>query len=156
MLDSFSCSFISISFFYDLMVRVCLPSNVELVIYFTVLIVYTLNHTVVDVLCALECLILTLLQLLILRCCLLKHVYSHFVTSSCDVRHNDDGICQIASLVSSIPVDSPVNGTLNFIHRIISKQQRCPCVVCIVRRKGYRSITSSNRRSFNKLRMGRH
>jgi len=75
------------------MVRVCLPSNVELVIYFTVLIVYTLNHTVVDVLCALECLILTLLQLLILRCCLLKHVYSHFVTSSCDVRHNDDGIC---------------------------------------------------------------
>jgi len=39
---------------------------------------------------------------------------SVFVTSSCDVGHNDVSICKIASPVFCFLVDSPASGILNY------------------------------------------
>ena len=51
--------------------------------------------------------------------------FSVFVTSSCDVVHNDDGICKIASPMFGFLVDSPSFGISNHKHQVTSKRQRC-------------------------------
>jgi len=54
---------------------------------------------------------------------------SVFVNSSCNVGHNDDGICKIVSSVFCFPA----SGKLNYIHQITPKRQRCPDVAFIGR-----------------------
>jgi hypothetical protein len=66
---------------------------------------------------------------------------SVFVTTSCDIRHNDDGICKIPSLVFCSLVDSSTSVILNYIHQITSKRPKCPDVAFIYRSKEYHSMS---------------
>jgi hypothetical protein len=57
-----------------------------------------------------------------------------------DVRHNDDGICTIVSLVFCVTVDYPASEISNHIHvyQVTSKQQRCSDISFIDRNKEHR------------------
>jgi hypothetical protein len=64
---------------------------------------------------------------------------SVFVTLACDVKHNDDSICKIASPLFCFLVASQASGILNYIHSITSEQQRFPDVAFNDRCQEYRS-----------------
>ena len=60
---------------------------------------------------------------------------SVFVTFSCDVGHNDDGICTIVSLVFCVIVDYPASEISNHIYQVTSKRQRFADISFIDRNK---------------------
>ena len=55
------------------------------------------------------------------------------------VRHNDEGIWRINSLVFCFFVDKFASGKYNFIYRIASNRLRCPVVAFNGRIKEYQS-----------------
>ena len=61
-----------------------------------------------------------------------------FITFSCDVRHNDDGICTIVSPVFSVIDDYPSSKISNYIYQVTSKRHRCPDISFIDRNKEHR------------------
>ena len=63
---------------------------------------------------------------------------SVFVTFSYDVKHNDDGICTIVSLVFCVIVDYPTSEISNHIYQVTSKRHRCSDISFIDRNKEHR------------------
>jgi hypothetical protein len=112
--------------------------------------VYTLIYSVMHLLCVIF--IFTTRQLSIFRCYFIKHSISQpisnyikqcnvlsiylmgalwlvllsvFVTFSSDVRHNNDGICTIVSLVFCVIVDYPASEISNHIYQVTSNRHCC-------------------------------
>lgn len=65
--------------------------------------------------------------------CLILLLFTWFVSSICDVAHNDDGSCNIFPPLFCFLLDNPTYGKSHYIQQISSKRYRCPDIAFIGR-----------------------
>ena len=65
--------------------------------------------------------------------CLILLLFTRFVSSTCDVAHNDDGSCKIFPPLFCFLLDNPTYGKSHYIQQISSKRYRCPDIAFIGR-----------------------
>jgi hypothetical protein len=65
--------------------------------------------------------------------CLILLLFTWFVSSKCDVAHNDDGSCKIFPPLFCFLLDNPTYGKSHYIQQISSKRYRCPDIAFIGR-----------------------